>query len=451
MKTIFITIYDGAISKNILRTDIFKTIRTGNRIVLFVPHNKFTYYREHFSEKDVNIEISPPADHPRFEAKFQSLALDLFHTESVRLKILHHYAVHGNVVRLFFKLTLWHIGRFRVVHKALRILYRRIPDRSFDSFFDKYDPDLVFVPNMLSNEDYRLIKTAWRHGVPSIGMPKSWDNLTTKTFFNVFPDSILIQSKLMKDTAVGLFGYPAENITVVGHPAFDTYASSEGLLTREEFCKKLGLNPSQKIILYGAGGSALAPHDEEVLSLLVDEIRSSPDLQGVQIVVRPHPKYEFNEKAISFESFVVLDNPGITLTAKKSSWEFLDEDIVHLKNSLVHADLLISTASTLNLEGAILDKSLLSIAFDGDTIYPLALSVARYYRYEHLRPLVESGGMKVAYSKEELFLHVRECLADPNKDTEGRKDIVESLVWRADGCSGKRVSQAILNKLHGIS
>lgn len=444
MKTIFITVYDGAISKNVLRTEILKQLRAKYHIVLFVPEKKKSYYTEHFATDSVHVEVTPPPDHAWFEAKFQSLALDLFHTESVRIKILHHYASRGNIARMLFKLLLWQIGRLKIVHRILRALYRRVPDSSFERHFDRYSPNLVFVPNMLSNEDYRMIKTASARGVPSIGMPKSWDNLTTKTFFNTFPDSVLVQSQVMKETAMDLFGYPQDNITVVGHPAFDVYAFQHNVRSREEFCQDLGLDPSRKIIVYAAGGSALAPHDEEVLSLLIEEINASPDLHGVQVLIRPHPKYEFDEKAIPRRDFVAIDNPGIRITQKKSSWEFLDNDIAHLMDTLMHMDLLISTASTLNLEGAIFDKPLLSVAFDGHVKVPYALSVARYYQYEHLKPLVDSGGMGVAYSKEDLFSQVRRYLLDPAQDRTGRGNIVEKLVWKADGQSGKRVAEAII-------
>jgi CDP-glycerol glycerophosphotransferase (TagB/SpsB family) len=135
------------------------------------------------------------------------------------------------------------------------------------------------------------------------------------------------------------------------------------------------------------------------------------------------------------------------LTEKRGSWEFLDEDVVHLLNSLAYTDILISTASTLNLEAAILDKPLISIAFDGTHVVAPALSTARYYGYEHLEPLVRLRGMKLATSRKELIDQVAAYIADPSRDREERKRIVDEVVWRADGKAGERVAHHIMNVL----
>jgi hypothetical protein len=108
-------------------------------------------------------------------------------------------------------------------------------------------------------------------------------------------------------------------------------------------------------------------------------------------------------------------------------------------------DLLISTVSTLNLEGAIFDKPLISIGFDGEHSLPFALSTARYYRYDHMLPVVNSGGMVVAYTIDELVRCIREYLQNPTKDAAGRHRIAEDLVGEC-GEAGKRVAQFIIEK-----
>ena len=448
MKTLFITIYDGAISKNVLRTDIFALLRKEYRIILFVPASKREYYDATFGGEAVKVESVPPPKHPIFEAKFQALALDLFHTESVRIKIAYRYAIDGKKSRYLLKMILWHLGRFSFVHRILRRIYQTVPDRSFDRYFVQYTPSIVFVPNMMSNDDYRMLKSARRFGVKSIGMPKSWDNLTTKTFFNVFPDRIIVQNRVMREAAIRLFGFDASRISVAGHPAFDVYASSEVGMSREEFCADLGLDASRKIILYAAAGDALAPRDEEVLDELINAIETTPGLQGAQLLVRPHPKYVFDPSRIRTRPFVRIDHPGIKLTKKNASWEFEAADILHLRDSLRHMDVLISTASTLNLEGAIFDRPLISIGFDGRRQLSPELSTYRYYRYEHLQPLVESSGMPVAKSFAELKVMVEDALRDPSLLRAGRRRIVRDLVGDVDGGAGSRVASEIIAYEH---
>jgi hypothetical protein len=446
MKTIFITIFDGAISKNVLRTDVFRVLKQHYKIVLFVHQAKYEYYVKEFGEENVLIEKTPAADHPLFEGRFHALALDSLHTETVKIKIRHDYAKKGNYPKMLLKFLLWQLGRFKAFHRAMRFVYRVVPDHSFDLFFKKYQPDGVFVPNMISNEDFRLVKAARRFGVRTVGMPKSWDNFTGKTFFNIFPDIVLVQNRVMYGQAQELFEYPKELLTVVGFPCFDVYADSPSE-SREAFSAALDLDPKKKTILYAAGGHQLAPHDEKVLNLLIDEIDRSSDLKdSVQLLVRPHPKYNFEEGVLHKKNFVVVDYPGTDITDKKSSWEFVDEDIAHLMNSLYHMDLLISTMSTLNLEGCIFDKPLISIGFDGENKIPHYLSTARYYEYEQTHHLVRSGGMSVAYSAQELLEYVRMYCANPSTNADGRKKILEDMVGTVGG-RGAYVAQRVMKHI----
>ena len=447
MKTIFITVFDGAASKNILRTDVFRVLKQHYRIVLFVPPQKLEFYREQFGESGVDFELSPPATYPTFERRYHVVALDSLHTDTVNIKIRHDYAKRGNFPKMIFKFLLWQIGRFKTYHRLMRFLYARVPDHSFDMFFEKYKPVGVFVPNMISNEDFRLVKAAKRRGLKVIGMPKSWDNFTGKTFFNTFPDFVMVQNQVMYEQAQQLFQYPKERMTIVGFPPFDVYERKEELRPRSEFLQKLGLDPAKKTILYGAAGHQIGPNDEEVLNILIRGIDADPELRKtVQILVRPHPKYIFQENKMEKRPFVIVDYPGRDITEKKSSWEFDDDDIAHLTNSIRHADVLITTMSTLNLEGAIFDRPLISIGFDGDKKIPYALSTARYYKYEQTQPLVKSGGMPVAYSAEELLSLVRGYLANPSKDAEGRKRIIERMVGTVGG-RGKRVAEIVVEKI----
>ncbi len=447
MKTIFITIYDGAISKNVLRTDIFATLRDKFRIVLFVPKAKVAHYQEHFGSSTVLVEATPGPDRALFENRFHALALDSFPTHTVYLKIWHEYRKHGSIFKLGIKLLLWLLGKVSPLHRILRFIYSGIPDHSFDHYFQIYNPAAVFVPNMMSNEDYRMIKAARRRKIVSVGMPKSWDNFTSKTFFNIFPDVMVVQNEIMKEEAVRLFQYPEERITVVGFPQFDAYTSVVSSISREDFLSRAGLDPNKKTILYAAAGHQLAPYDEEVLSGLIRAVDRNSNLSHVQILVRPHPKYEFQESAIPSSPFVVIDRPGALVTEKRSSWEFDSADVEHLTNSLRYMDVLISTVSTLNIEGAMFNKPLISIGFDGNRKLPFELSTARYYEYDHMRPIVKTGGMSVAYSENDLTRFVENAVREPDLHTDERKRIVEQLVWKADGKAGKRVADYLIETI----
>ena len=133
MKTIFLTIFDGAISKNILRTDVYRMLCRHYRLIIFVPEAKLEYYKQAFVHPNVVFEVSPPPSRGEFEKRFNALSLHSLHTETVRRKILNYYARDKNLVSLSYKFLLWQLGRFHFVHRIMRFAYALVPDTSFEA------------------------------------------------------------------------------------------------------------------------------------------------------------------------------------------------------------------------------------------------------------------------------------------------------------------------------
>lgn len=446
MKTIFITMSDGEVSKSILQSAIFPLLKEKAHLVLFVSKNTHPYFSQTYAAENVSVEILPAFRFAWVEEAFADVFLYSLHTPSILVKIRHAAAAGGSPIGKWIKLLLWYLGQFRIYRAKFRLLYRLLPDRSYDAFFEKYHPEVVFAANLTSSEDARLLKAARRYGVQSVGMPKGWDNLTLKTFLPVFPDQLLVQTKEMRSDAVFL-GYPTNRISVTGFPKFDLYADLSLILPREEFMKKLGLDPMRKLILYSGAGGQLAPHDEDILADLITAIADNK-IEGMPcVLVRPHPKYPYRTDALPPHSFWVLDRPGKIISAKASDFEFDRDDVIHLMNSLYHADLLIHTASTLGVEAAIFDKPSITLAYDGHATVSSALSTARYYDYVHMRRVLLTGGMKVAHSLSELVRSTNEYLQDPTIDRAGRDVIVAGNAAPIDGGAGKRVAEAVIQLL----
>lgn len=443
MHTIFITLSDGEVSKNVLQSDIFPLLRKDMRVVLLVPHSKLEFFCGKVGSENVLVEMIPKTPHPRLEEALADIFLYSLHTDSIPVKIEHSFHSGGSQIGRAVKYTLWVAGALYPYRALVRLLYRFIPDTSLDALFVRYRPTAVFAANLTSVEDARFIKAARRHGVKSVGMPKGWDNLTLKTFLPVFPDRLLVQNALMRADAAHL-DYPESRIEVVGFPKFDIYADSSVLLPREEFMRGLGLDAGRKLIVYAGAGDQLAPRDEEILEDFLQAIDSGRLAGRPQVVVRPHPKYIYRAERIRPRDFWVLDRPGKVLGGKQGEFEFDRDDVVHLANTLYHCDLLIHTASTLGIEAAIFDKPSITLAYDGTASPPAGLSTARYYGYVHMRRVLATGGMKVARSFEELLRYSGEYLVSPGLDHEARERIVRENTHIIDGKAGGRTAKAIL-------
>ncbi|MFZ2719804.1 MAG: CDP-glycerol glycerophosphotransferase family protein, partial [Minisyncoccia bacterium] len=316
--------------------------------------------------------------------------------------------------------------------------------RSFDDLFRRIPPDVIFAANLTSMEDARLLRAAMRRSVLTIGMPKGWDNLTLKTFLPIFPDRLLVQTSAMKEDAMFL-GYPGIRIAVVGFPKFDLYAD-EAHESRDMFLQRFGFDPAKKCILYAGAGDQLAPHDEEILRDLLEAIEKGEIHSAPTVIVRPHPKYTYRSEMVPKRDFWALDVPG-TKRNQGSDFEFTIDDVMHLRSSLQHTDLLIHTASTLGVEAAIFDTPMITLAYDGDTQVPRDLSTGRYYRYTHMQRVIETGGMKVVHSRAELITAVNQYLENPGLDHKGRVRLVDENAHTIDGMAGMRVAHEILDTL----
>ena len=444
MKTILITMSDGEVSKSILHSDIYKLLKSSCNLVFLVHKNKADYFAKLLKD-EAHIEIMPRARSPFLEEFFLDLFLYSVPTESIRVKIEHSYASGGSLAGKMIKYLLWSFGHFKAYRMLCRFVYRMVKDRTFDTLLERYAPDLVFAANLTGAEDARLLKTAHEKGIPTIGMPKGWDNLTLKTLIPVFPDRLLVQTPLLKSDAENL-DYPRDHIEVVGFPKFDVYADRSSLVSRDDFCRVFNLDPAKKLILYAGAGDVLAPHDEEILARFLRTIESGAVKGSPQVIVRPHPKYVYRAEVLPQASFWALDRPGTVVGERLMDFEFTKDDVMHLMNSLYHADLLIHTASTLGVEAAIFDKPMITIGYEEVPVSP-ALSTARYYRYEHYDRVITTGGMKVARSFDDLVRYTNEYLEHPTIDREGRRKIVEENAYRIDGKAGERVAEEVVRML----
>ena len=80
-------------------------------------------------------------------------------------------------------------------------------------------------------------------------------------------------------------------------------------------------------------------------------------------------------------------------------WDLPTDDIEHLVRLLRDADVVINTASTLAIDAAVLDRPVVSIAYDPSGDLPYDRSVRRYYDYTHMAHVVRAGAVKLAVSR----------------------------------------------------
>jgi hypothetical protein len=117
---------------------------------------------------------------------------------------------------------------------------------------------------------------------------------------------------------------------------------------------------------------------------------------GPQLLLRVYPKDQTGR-------FEELKRRRSDIIFGEAPWEPLwltpkIEDCFVLTNTLRHADVGINVASTISLELCMFAKPVINVAYNPPEIHSSLVDYARYYEFDHYRPVVESGAVQVAGS-----------------------------------------------------
>jgi CDP-glycerol glycerophosphotransferase (TagB/SpsB family) len=325
----------------------------------------------------------------------------------------------------------------------------------YDELFHIYKPDLVIVTRVVNfSLDYPLLRTAAAFRVPTIGLVSSWDNLTSKGFFPFELQSLVVWNEIMKEEAINLFNFPEKKIFISGIPRYDFLFNLDEFSTYKEFCTKLGLNSSKKIILYGTGSSTtgITPLDlispEPGIALFVAEKINDGTLgHDLQLLVRLHPQAKIDD----YKSLLDLPNVFVHMPGQKTKFRdrlfSIDDDIIFAE-TLKYSSVLINLCSTLSIDAAVFDVTIICINFNHHGERPFKYSVSRMYEFDHYAKLLKTNGVRLANDHNDLINAIKESLSYPELRKSGRRQILEQHCYYTDGCSGLRTANYIIDSLN---
>ena len=458
MKTILIKFDNSFFIRNFLRTDAVPIVlsRSDMRLVLLAPAEKISYYQKEFGHARVILEPLPESSLFLVERVFKFIEMAGIHTrtatlihrtEFVRTRTQKFLA--RRLARYVSQRLCWHLGRFRAFRRFMRWVYYAIPSNTFTDIFKRYQPDLVYCSSLLPG-DALLLKEAKQQGIKTAGMILSWDNLYSKTFLRVHPDTLFAHTSRVAEQAVAYGDYPVDCIMIIGIPQYDRYIRKTDVVPREEFIRWLGGDPAKKLIVYAVSGKAGLHIDLEIVEAIHDAIEKEEIKCPAQVLFRPYPRYDATEEQIKRlqDRYGMLVKPVMAHVGKgKDSWEFDEQSLWFLSNTLAHADVVIVMYSTFFIEAAMFDKPLIAAAFDKER-RSYWHSAQRFFEWDHLRELGELGGIEYAHSREELVNAINNYFENPFRLQEGRHRIVEVQCQYTDGKSAERLAKALLNLLH---
>lgn len=459
---VFVSVPHGAAAGNMVRTGLVERLLAADEsceIVLLSPlANDEAFVRE-FQRARVQLHDLPPHRPHGLEARLMALVqasyIDSGVTESV--KIRRQEAVAKKTIRwIRTKRLLAAALAPSIVRRATRyeLIDRLVSHPWADALFDRYRPSLLVTssPGLIFSE-IPLLRTARRRRVRTMAVDPSWDNFTNKLLPARRVDRLIVWNTLMKRQAIELHGYKPDEVRIAGTPQWDLYFRDGMLTSRDAFFRRIGADPSRRLVTLTTTPRELYPHHDHVLRVLIRAMASGAWRHPVQVRVRLHPRDEMDAYA-AFQGVphVIIEKP-FRPTVRAGDGLSIDMTVDnqrHLADTMRHSDVVVNVASTLAIEAAIFDTPVVNIAFDGEAPAEWTRSARRYYRFTHYVNITRHGAVRVAETPEQMVEAIGRYLDDPSLDREGRRRVVVEQCEFLDGRAAERVAAFVAEELAAV-
>lgn len=448
-KTIFLVISQSLPARNILQTDVFKILKEKEdlRIIVFLPGDPPDYYINELSGLNVVFEKIPPVYYSLFRRKiFDPLLTNCLVSKTIATRILYGKRKEPPKPKMIMLWLFWSniFGRMTGVKRLLRVLEMKLyPETQTGCFFEKYNPDLVFITSMHAKVEIPFLKEARRRKVRNLLFSKSWDTYDM-SLYRILPDEMAVQNEEFKQLTVDAQDIKERNIIAVGFPQFDIYFDFDKKAPpRDLFLSGLGLDPNKKVVFFGSGGM-WGPYDESIAEDLYNFIKNE---NNHSLIVRTHFADPNPERFDRFKSLpdVYFDNKHRKNEMYHELGDQSKEDMEHLAKLLFFSDIVVGTVSTLSLDAACFDKPVICTA----SSRVRGGRESHFHETGYYQKLLSTKGVKLVFTKEELLDAVENYLKNPELDGKEREILRNKLCYKVDGNSGKRLAGLILDRIYG--
>lgn len=451
MKTILITVSHGAVAKNILRTGVMAALlrEPDVRVICLMRFpDRVCSYQKEIAHPRLVYDALYRSPGGVLERVLSFLKFRLIRTATTDWRHMASYDVHGNYIKYVVSSLFNRLIARRPVRAALRFVdYYLIGDPGFGALLEKYSPDLVFLTHLFDDAEISLLRESKKRGIATIGFINSWDKLTARCSLRLLPDHLIVFNDIVREEAVRYADMPADKITVSGIPQYDSYVS-EKPVSREEFCRKTGLDPTRHIVLFAPIGSTYSDSDWEMIDLLHNLIDQTNAVGGAQLFVRFQPNDFLDTRELERRPWLKYDLPGVRFGKERSvDWDMGFSELSHLIGTLAHTAVLVCYSSSMSVDAAFFDKPVININFEMNPAVRPSKAPTLRYQTDHYIKALRPGGIRLVNSQVELVQWLNAYLNDSSRDRDGRARLVEEQCWRRDGKSGERVAAVALRAL----
>ena len=314
------------------------------------------------------------------------------------------------------------VARLADVHT--RLAARRPEVEVAGTRLDELRPDVVFCAHQRLLSVLPVVLAAQARGIPTATFIFSWDNLTTKARVVAPFDHYLVWSEHMAEELRRFYpDVTAERVHVVGTPQFDPVRGGTAWpRSRAELCRASWASTR-------TGPSSASPAATRAPA------RTTRSTWRRCWSVAARARWPASRRwccagprsiGASATSGAPAPHPELVEAVPRWRYEpgrgwheaYPTMGDVRLLTSLTEvADVNVNMASTMSIDFALRDTPVVNLGCDRD---PDEGRAEAYYRFEHYRPVVELGAVRVARDPAELAAHLSAYLAAPDLDAAER-------------------------------
>ncbi|MDQ5950285.1 MAG: hypothetical protein QG585_227 [Patescibacteria group bacterium] len=451
MRTIFITIFEGVEVKNILRTPILENLLKEDdiRIVLFTKSvEKLDFYKKEFNDPRILFEVVEWKSKSFVDNLFAKLKFVLLRTKTTDLKrkLVCQYEkkylryLSGRLINMIFA---WPIFR-----KIARFIdFALVKDDTFKTFFDKYNPDLVFMAHLFDEPEIAMLREAKKRNIKTVGFINSWDKVTARCMLRLLPNKLIVFNNIVKKELIDFNEVMEEDVFVSGLPQYD-FLYSNKVSSREDFFKKINIDPQKELLVYASMGRAFSVSDWDMIDFLYSLKFSGKLKKDFDVLVRFQPNDFVDEEELKKRPNLKYDLPGKRFGSKRGvDWDMNFGELNHLHDTLFHMSILVCYASSISIDAVVLDRPVVNIDFEIKENPFLLKSPTQYYKTVHYKNAVDIGAISLVKSKEQLVESLNSYLLNPSLLKSERARLVREQCVFTDGKSGERVAKFLLQNI----
>lgn len=465
MCTVALSITNGFAARFLLRSGVLERLAQRDRVAILSPNAEERYFRDEFERPGVELRTlrtSPGRPEDNFDRHiWQVLTPSRTHADALVLDRIDRIQTQNPKRYRWLRAVNGFVSERPATVRVLRGIDRAIfrgTDRR--ALFREIRPHVLVVTSAgWEAANVGLMREARRRGVPIVFAVLGWDNLTTRGPLRERPDKVIVWNEVNRDEAIRIHGFAPQDVFVGGVPHFDVYARLEEQRGWEKYCAHLGLDPDRALITVGGTTPDVTDGFDDVVEILARGVDTGAFVRPAQLLVRPHPVVYSGwtagqGMAPDLERYRRLGRHVYCLAPQVLSRvlmaDLAADDLLLLAETLRHSAVVVNFFSTLMVDSAAAGAPVVCVGFDGYKQRNYYRSVRRLQDIGCIKGVLETGGVRIADSPDELIAEVNRYLADPSLESTERAELARRFCYQLDGRSAERYAQAIAGLARGV-